>query len=104
MQTILGTRRLSFASESDLYALLGLPTGSVTPLGALNDGTNAVMTVIDTSFIQSNRIAAHPCDNTATLLIATNDLIDLLESLGHPIRIADLSNSKTTSSSFSPSP
>ena len=32
-----GTRPLTLASEDDLFAMLGLKAGSVTPLGLLND-------------------------------------------------------------------
>ena len=37
----LGSRRLTFASAEELDAMLNLPPGSVTPLGALNDAEGA---------------------------------------------------------------
>ena len=38
----LGSRRLTFAAAEELDAMLNLPPGSVTPLGALNDAEGRV--------------------------------------------------------------
>ena len=87
----LGSRRLSFASERDLGEMLGLVPGSVTPLGALNDTEGCVEVVIDQELVDAGRVTVHPCDNTATVLLATKDLIALLREYGHTVRVVDLS-------------
>lgn len=91
IQERLGSRRLSFASEKDLGEMLGLVPGSVTPLGALNDAEGRVEVVIDRELVDAGRVTVHPCDNTATVLLATTDLIALLRERGRTVRVVDLS-------------
>ena len=90
IQERLGSRRLSFASDQDLAAMLGLIPGSVTPLGALNDVEHRVEVVIDQDLVDAGRMTVHPCDNTATVLLATNDLIELLRRHGSKVRVVTL--------------
>lgn len=87
LRAALGSRPLSFASQADLAAKLGLAPGAVTPLGALNDDARTVEVVLDSAFVTSGRIAVHPCDNTATLRLATADLVKLLRDRGTPVRV-----------------
>ena len=47
-----GTRSLSFASDGDLMAFLGLIPGAVTPLGLLNDSEKRVQFFLDREFLQ----------------------------------------------------
>lgn len=91
IQECLGSRRLSFASEKDLGEMLGLVPGSVTPLGALNDTEGRVEVVVDRELVDAGRVTVHPCDNTATVLLATTDLIALLRERGRTVRVVDLS-------------
>ena len=97
VQRCLGSRRLSFASEKDLRSMLGLAPGSVTPLGALNDDARHVEVVIDADLVELGRVAVHPCDNRATVLLATRDLIRLLREHGSPVRVLDLGPSALAS-------
>ena len=90
IQEILGSRRLSFASEQDLRAMLGLVPGSVTPLGVLNDAERRVEVVLDQALVDAGRVTIHPCDNTGTVLLATTDLIELLRRHGHEVSVVDL--------------
>lgn len=90
VQERLGSRRLSFASEQDLRSMLGLIPGSVTPLGALNDAFGSVEVVLDQAIVDARRVTVHPCDNTATVLLATTDLTALLRRHGHNVRVVDL--------------
>ena len=90
IQERLGSRRLSFASAQDLRDMLGLAPGSVTPLGALNDADRRVEVVLDQELMDAGRVTVHPCDNTATVLLATADLIALLRAHGTTVRVTDL--------------
>ena len=90
IQERLDSRRLSFASEKDLRLMLSLEPGSVTPLGALNDAEGRVEVVIDRELVDAERVTVHPCDNTATVLLATADLIELLRERGITVCVADL--------------
>lgn len=79
-----GEKRLRFATEDDLFTLLHLEKGAVTPLGALNDAGGRVTVYLDASFA-GRQIAVHPNDNGATLCLATNDLVSVLQNAGHRV-------------------
>ena len=81
-----GTRSLSFASDGDLMAFLGLIPGAVTPLGLLNDSEKRVQFFVDREFLQgAGMIGVHPNDNTATIWLKTADLLRVLEEHGTEI-------------------
>ncbi len=85
-----GTRPLSFASSEDLMAILQLVPGAVTPLGLLNDPECRVQFFIDSDFLKAPfLIGVHPNDNTATVLLKTEDLIELLKAHGVPVHLAE---------------
>ena len=90
VQERLGSRRLSFASEQDLHTMLGLIPGAVTPLGVLNDAERRVEVVLDQALVDAEHVTVHPCDNTATVLLVTADLVELLRRHGHDVRVVDL--------------
>ena len=79
-----GLRSLSFASAEELYELLGLIPGAVTPLGLLNDDGRRVQLFLDAAF-KEGLIGAHPNDNTATVWLRTADLVRLLEEHGNQV-------------------
>ena len=74
-----GTTRLSFASQEDLQEILGLYSGAVSPFGILNDREHKVHIYMDSSFSGST-IGVHPNDNTATLYLQADDLMQLLRA------------------------
>ncbi len=85
------TRPLSFASEDDMMSIIGLPSGSVTPLGVLNDKENNVKVFIDEEFITSSGlIGVHPNDNRATVWLKVEDLIDIIKKNGNTINIVKI--------------
>ena len=86
-----GTRPLSFASEDDLRAILGLIPGAVTPLGVLNDSEKRVMVFLDEDFLVSpGLIGVHPNENTATVWLKTEDLISIVRAHGNELRTVRL--------------
>ena len=86
LQGRLGSRRLSFASAADLASMLGLIPGAVTPFGLLNDSKHMVTFVLDES-LATGRIDAHPMVNTATVQLASRDLVALLREAGVQVRL-----------------
>lgn len=85
-----GIGALSFASEQELAAVLGLTSGSVTPLGILNDTEHKVQCFIDKEFTEgAGLIGVHPNDNTATVWLKTRDLIDLIKENGNAVYTAE---------------
>lgn len=77
-----GLRALTFASEEDLLAIMGLTPGSVSPLGILNDTEHRVHFYLDQAF-SGNRIGVHPNDNTATVWLWADDLMRLICAHGN---------------------
>ncbi len=67
---LLGSSRLSFAPPECLRELLGVESGSLSPLALWFDGNRQVQLAIDRGVCRPGRIAFHPCDNTATVIFA----------------------------------
>lgn len=79
------TRALSFATAQELMSILGLPPGSVTPLGLLHDPTGKVHFYLDAGFLEPpGLIGVHPNDNTATVWLKVADLVDIIKEQGEP--------------------
>ena len=86
-----GTRPLSFASEQDLMHIMNLIAGSVTPLGLLNDGDLKVVFYLDKDFLKDKQIIGiHPNENTATLWLRVEDLIDIIKEHGNQVNVVEL--------------
>ena len=83
----LGIGRLSFASEERLEKYMKLKKGSVTPLGVLNDETCAVEVFFDEDFLKMKKIGVHPNENTASVYLATEDLLQIIRQHGNPLEI-----------------
>lgn len=84
------TRPLSFASENDLLDIMSLKPGSVTPLGLLNDKNNKVLFYIDKDFMKDKHIVGvHPNDNTATVWLKVEDLIEIIKEHGNKVNIEE---------------
>lgn len=79
------TRPLTFASEDDLMAKLGLYRGAVTPLGILNNEEKDVIVFIDKDY-ENKLMGIHPCDNTATIYVNTRDITKLIKWHGNEVR------------------
>ncbi|EHI55563.1 hypothetical protein HMPREF9333_01278 [Johnsonella ignava ATCC 51276] len=76
--------RLSFASGEDMEKILGVTPGSVTVLGLINDSARSVQLLIDKDLTKQEYIGCHPCMNTSTLKIKTDDILKkILPALKH---------------------
>lgn len=85
------TRALSFASDEDLMRLLGLTPGAVTPFGLLNDSECQVTLYLDEDFFKEfDLIGVHPNENTATVWLKVQDLVQLIESHGNTVKIVPI--------------
>lgn len=86
-----GLRPLSFASEVELYNFLKLTPGSVTPLGLLNDKEKVVKFYIDKDFFKEPFIiGVHPNNNSATVWLNVNDLVDIIKNHGNDVYITKI--------------
>ncbi len=86
------TRKLSFVSENDLLNILNLIPGSVSPFGLLNDKDCIVKFYLDEDFINTEKglIGVHPNENTATVWLKANDLIEIIKEHGNEVNIIKL--------------
>lgn len=78
---MLAERHLSFASETELFDLLGLEKGSVTPLALSHDTLHQINLIIDQTIDQTQKIGFHPNINTTTLVITFSDFKRFLANL-----------------------
>ncbi len=82
----LGVSYLKFGTEEELYNLLGLIKGSVTPLAIINDKECKVEIILDNELV-GKRIMCHPNINIKTVTIEYDDLIKYIEYLEHKYRV-----------------
>ena len=86
-----GLQPLSFASEEELTALLGLFPGAVTPLGLLNDAQHSVKLFLDAELLAPpGLVGVHPNDNTATVWLKTEDLLRILREHGSEAEVTEI--------------
>lgn len=80
----LGCARLSFAEPEYMEKYLDITPGSVSILGLMNDHDNAVQLLVDEDVLKGEYVGCHPCINTTSLKIKTEDMFGpMLRALGH---------------------
>jgi len=80
----IGRSRLSFGGEEDLYEMLGVHPGAITPMGLIFDEQKRINLLIDADLQKLDRICVHPCVNTESLVMSTEDLFHrFLQHTGH---------------------
>ena len=66
--------RLSFGSGEKMEEFLDILPGSLSVMGLMNDHENRVQLLVDEEILQSEYVGCHPCVNTASLKIRTQDV------------------------------
>lgn len=74
----IGSARLSFAPEEQLWELLHCTPGSATILGLMNDDENRVQLLIDKETYEAEYFSCHPCLCTSTIKLKTSDVKNML--------------------------
>lgn len=82
ISNLLSENKLTFASEDELRNILSLESGSVTPLGILNDKDNLVTVLLDKE-LENNKVLMHPDVNTKTISIKYSDLVNIIKYTSH---------------------
>jgi Ala-tRNA(Pro) deacylase len=82
--------RLSFGGAAELYDLLGVRPGSVTPFALVNDVAHRVTPVLDLAMLDRDPLNHHPLATDRTTAIAPADLLRFIAACGHRPRIVDL--------------
>lgn len=89
----IGSSRLSFAASEYMEQYLDITPGSLSILGLMNDTENKVQLLIDEDVLQGEYIGCHPCINTSSLRLRTEDLMQkIIPAMGHPPRLVKLEN------------
>ena len=87
----IGSARLSFGPFEDMERLLCLTPGSVSVMGLIFDRENQVQLIIDQELLEEPYLVCHPCINTSSIRLRTEDVIDkFLPRLGHEAIIVKL--------------
>jgi len=87
----IGSSRLSFASPEYMEQYLDITPGSVSILGLMNDKENHVHLLIDEDVLKGEYIGCHPCINTSSLRIPTEDVLHkIIPAMHHEPRMVRL--------------
>lgn len=80
----IGSARLSFGSAGDMERLMEIAPGSVTVMGLMNDKDHQVQLIIDEELLKEPYMACHPCINTSSIKLRTDDVLKkLLPAIEH---------------------
>ena len=87
----IGSARLSFAPEEQLWELLHCTPGSATLLGLHYDTEHQVRLLMDRETYEGEYISCHPCICTSSLKLRTADVLEkLLPASGHIATVVEL--------------
>ena len=87
----LNCSRLSFAPPEFMEKFIRCTPGSASVLGLLFDENIRVRLIIDRDLLKEEFIGCHPCDNSSSLKIRTEDIIEkLLPHLSHTPTFVEL--------------
>lgn len=87
----INSARLSFGSETYMEQFLDITPGSVSVLGLMNDSGNKVKLLIDKDVLNGEYIGCHPCINTSSLKIRTEDMMNtIILAMHHEPQIVEL--------------
>ena len=80
----IGSSRLSFADPKYMEEYLDITPGSVSVMGLMNDAEHHVKLYMDEDILKGEYIGFHPCINTSSLRIRTEDLMNkVIPAMGH---------------------
>ena len=87
----IGSSRLSFADAEYMERFLDITPGSVSVLGLMNDHEHQVQLLIDEDVLKGEFFGCHPCINTSSLRLRTEDLVQkIIPAMKHEPRIVTL--------------
>jgi len=87
----IGSSRLSFAPAEFMEKFLDITPGSLSVFGLANDKGGDVTLYIDRAVMADEYFGAHPCINTSTLAVSTNDLLEkVIPATGHEVNFVEL--------------
>ncbi|WP_157971027.1 prolyl-tRNA synthetase associated domain-containing protein [Pseudogemmobacter bohemicus] len=84
-----GKGQVGFAPAERVQEYLGVQPGALTPLGLINDTTQAVTPVIDAGLMGAEQLNFHPLINTESTGLHPQELLSFIRSCGHEPLIVD---------------
>ena len=82
--------RFSFGNETELWDKLHIRPGSVSPLNVIDAPGSDMEVLIDCGIFDCGRFGIHPNDNTATVILAPEDLMKILDAVSCRYRIIEI--------------
>ena len=79
-----GCRRLSFVKPDQLWSMLGVRPGSVSPFALINATQGSLIFLADEELKHHDLCNFHPLSNEMTVQIKLDDWVDIVESWGFP--------------------
>jgi len=87
----IGSARLSFGEAEYMEKFLELTPGAASVLGLMNDKENQVRLLVDEDVLKETFLGCHPCVNTATLKLRTEEVFGrILPAMGHDMTAVKL--------------
>lgn len=87
----IGSARLSFASPEFMLKYLDIEPGAVSLMGLIHDTEHAVRLLVDEDVLQEEYLGCHPCVNTSSLKIRTEDAFGrFLQAADHEMTVVKL--------------
>ncbi len=79
--------KLSFASPERMMKYLGVKPGSVSLFTLVNDVNQDVTLFVDENLLDAEKVAFHPNDNRASLVISNADMMKFIKNTGNEYEI-----------------
>lgn len=79
----IGSARLSLAPEEKMAEYLDILPGAVSVMGLMNDTEHHVRLLVDEDVLSGEYVGCHPCVNTSSLKIRTDDVFHTFLSAVH---------------------
>lgn len=80
----INSSRLSFAPAEKMQEYLDITPGSVSVMGLMNDKELKVQLLVDEDVLHSEYVGCHPCVNTSSLRVKTEDIFGkFLQAVNH---------------------
>ncbi len=85
-----GVKRLSFGNETELWLMLKVRPGSISPLSVINDKEGRVEFLLDKRVFEADAVLVHPNDNHASLLLSKEMLNLFLKTLPYGFMVISI--------------
>lgn len=87
----IGSARLSFGEPEYMEKFLDITPGAASVMGLMNDTENRVRLLVDEDVLKNEFLGCHPCVNTSSLKLRTEDVFGkLIQEMHHDMTVVKL--------------